>query len=283
MSAVGGPAAGDQGKISQEDLRLLGDIEEKVVDNLNLGFDPKVLEVLDDESADAHEIEQLKNSLEKSITTRMFGMANSLYYGKLHAGSVAGFFEVVLRLGMKPAKTFILVHSIFSLSPARELKVLSAKTFGTLVLARMLAAEMGLKGRELEEVELGSLFQEMGRVIMFLYQSRGGEKLQEGFIERYNPYLGVKIVEKFKLPDFLVGMLTAAHVRFDEASFHLSALTHLARSAVDVSFRRHGRLVIEAPEPSPGYRGRAMPSEVLSEQFAALGLSEFLEVIPTTA
>jgi HD-like signal output (HDOD) protein len=204
MSAFGGPAPpGEPGKMSEEDLRLLRDIEEKVVDNLNLGFDPRVLEVLDDETAGAQRIEELKNSLDKAIATRMFGMANSLYYGKLHAGEVSGFFEVILRLGMQPAKAFILVHSIFSLSTAREMRVLSARSFGTLVLARMLAAEMGLKGRELEQVELGSLFREIGRVLMFLYQSRGGERLEEGFVDRYHPYLGMRMWRNSSCPNFL--------------------------------------------------------------------------------
>ena len=74
---------------SPEDLEILNEIEEKVIKKIDLGFDPHVLEILDDEEITRMQIEPLKDLLSKGVVTRLFGLGNSIYYGRMRAGKSA--------------------------------------------------------------------------------------------------------------------------------------------------------------------------------------------------
>jgi HD-GYP domain-containing protein (c-di-GMP phosphodiesterase class II) len=266
---------------NNEDLKILNDIEEKIIKNINLGYDPQILTVLDDERATSNQIELLKGKITKEIVTRMFRMANAVYFGKLLGGEVSSFFEATIRIGMQPAKLYIIALSIFSLSSSREFKILTARSFATSVLGRMLAGEMGFHEKETKKVELGGLFFNIGQMMISLYRTSGSDlNLEEEFISKYSPYLGLKIIEKFKLPDFLNEMLVSPHFRLTEDSLHLSAVVNMANSIVENSFRKYGKLVIQSPVPDELISNT--PGSIIENQFRAIGFSEYIEIVPVT-
>jgi len=266
---------------NNEDLKILNDIEEKIIKNINLGYDPQILAVLDDERATSNQIELIKDKITKEIVTRLFRMANAVYFGKLLGGEVSSFFEATIRIGMQPAKLYIIALSIFSLSPSKEYKMLTARSFATSVLGRMPASEMGFREKEIKNVELGGLFFNIGQLMIWLYRTSGSNiDLEEEFISKYSPYLGLKIIEKFKLPGFLNEIIVSPYFRLTEDSFHLSAIVNMANSIVENSFRKYGKLIIQSPVPDELISNTT--GSIIENQFRAIGFSEYIEIVPVT-
>src|SRR4030067_2786442 len=58
------------------------------LDNIPLEFDFKGLDVLEDEKATPAKIEALKEKLGAMVSTRLFSIANSIYFGKLRSGNI---------------------------------------------------------------------------------------------------------------------------------------------------------------------------------------------------
>ncbi len=140
---------------------------------------------------------------------------------------------------------------------------------------------MGVHDREIRKVESGGLFLDMGKIIMILYKiDNAHADLDEEFILKYNPYLGLKIVERFKLPEFLKEIIFSPHFRFVEDSLHLSAIVNLAYSIVDRSFKKHGKLVLQSPMPDLEGLVPSTPGSIILDQFNAIGLGKYMEVIP---
>ena len=264
---------------NNEDLKILNDIEEKIIKNINLGYDPQILAVLDDERATSNQIELIKDKITKEIVTRLFRMANAVYFGKLLGGEISSFFEATIRIGMQPAKLYIIALSIFSLSPSKEYKTLAARSFAASVLGRMLASEMGFREKEIKNVELGGLFFNIGQLMILLYRTSGSNiDLEEEFISKYSPYLGLKIIEKFKLPGFLNEIIVSPYFRLTEDSLHLSAIVNMANSIVENSFRKYGKLIIQSPVPDELISNTT--GSIIENQFRAIGLSEYIQIVP---
>ena len=264
---------------NNEDLKILNDIEEKIIKNINLGYDPQILAVLDDERATSNQIELIKDKITKEIVTRLFRMANAVYFGKLLGGEISSFFEATIRIGMQPAKLYIIALSIFSLSPSKEYKTLAARSFAASVLGRMLASEMGFREKEIKNVELGGLFFNIGQLMILLYRTSGSNiSLDDEFISKYSPYLGLKIIEKFKLPAFLNEIIVSPYFRLTEDSLHLSAIVNMANSIVENSFRKYGKLIIQSPVPDELISNTT--GSIIENQFRAIGLSEYIQIVP---
>ena len=76
--------------------------------------------------------------------------ANSVVmFGKMKSGDASSFTKVVLRMGMKTAKIYILALAHFLLDPALE--PLAARSFSRAILGRILAEEMGFKSTAVEQ------------------------------------------------------------------------------------------------------------------------------------
>ena len=203
----------------QEDLEILKEIEEKIIKKVDIGFDPDVLQSLDQEDVPRSQIENLKNQLSDGVVTRLFGLGNSVHYGRLRAGKMTDFADVILRLGLGPSKIYILSLALFFLNSRREFTELAARSFIISFLGKMLAAKMGLKEEEVKKVEIGGIFLKVGKVFMLLYEQQMGKKLEETFISQYYPYLGMRAVEIFKLPEFLKEIISFSLLRFEERRF----------------------------------------------------------------
>jgi hypothetical protein len=264
----------------EKDLALLREIEEKSIKMVDLGYNFEALEIFDREETTKNEIEELQGVLGPGIVTRLLGLGNSIYYGRLRAGKFTDFGEVVLRLGMEPSKIYILSLSLFFQNPYKEFTVLAARSFLISFLGKMLAMQMGLKEEEIKKVELGGLFLYIGKVFMVLYEHKQKTKLQESFIARYYPFLGLRIVDFFKLPEFLKEVFSFSHFRFEESSFSLPTIIDLARLTIDHYFKRYGKLVLQSPMPDKDGILVSSLGSILLNHMDSVGLGEYVELIP---
>jgi len=261
--------------IPAPELALLSDIHETIIEKLNLGFDPSVLLVLDNEDAQQHEIEQLKFRIREQITSRMLARANSVVlFGKVKPGDAGSFAKVILRMGMKPSKIYILALALFLLDPALE--SLAGRSFSRAILGRILAEELGFKSTAVEQVEMGSLLLEIGRIPAVLYEIRSATALDEAFVSARHPLLGLAILRKYELPGYLEETLLNEHFSLLHRSLSPLAVIRLADLVVQQSFRRHGKLVVESPLPD-GMVEFTLGSTLL-DQFNAIGYRKFVEV-----
>ena len=269
--------------VDQEtDRELLRDIQEYGLKEIRVGFSSDILTILDDPEARSSKIEILKDKLDKEIVLRLFAVANSVRYGKLSAGSVHTFFDVVMRLGMTYTKVLIAALSIATLSHDAAYEAASARSFATSLLGRLFAQKMRVPEDDVRKVELGGLFFEVGKLVIRLYHAaHPGIRASSEFIDRYHPYIGIALVEHMELlPEFLVEIISPHTFMLEEDALSVTAIVDLAHNIVYDSFKRHGKLVIASPLPdADGYVTSTIGS-VLEDQFAALGLGQYIEVVP---
>ena len=268
-------------KENEKDLLILTEIEEKVMKNINLGFDVQVLETLEREDVTRKDIEALKEVISKDIVVRLFGVGNSIYYGRLRAGKFSNFSEIILRLGTEPAKVYILSLSLFFMKHDEAFLSLAARSFIISLLGKMLAKQMGMKEEDVKKVELGGLFLKVGKVFMLLYEQQRGEPLEREFVSKYYRYLGSKMVERFKLPEFLLEVLSSPVCNFTENSFDIRGVVQLAHSIVDKNFKNFGKFVIQSPMPDKEGLVTSSLGSIIENQLDAIGLGAYLEIIPS--
>ena len=265
----------------QEDLEILKEIEERTIKGADLGFDPQVLRILDQEDATRAQIGSLKDSLSAGVVTRLFSLGNSIHYGRMRAGKMTDFADIIFRLGLGPAKIYILSLALFFLNPRKEFTELAARSFIISFVGKMLAGKMGLNEEDIKKVEIGGIFLKVGKVFMLLYEQQAGRKFEETFISQYYPYLGMRAVEIFKLPEFLNEIISFSVLKFEENDFSVSSIVDLAHSTVDKSFKKYGKFVITSPMPDAEGILLNSAGSVLAAQLDAVGLGSFLEIIST--
>ncbi len=262
-------------EVLEPDLALMNDIYEKVIEKLNLGFDPTVLMVLDNEDAHQKDIEQLKFKIKDQIVARLLGRANSVVlFGKVKAGDASSFTKVVLRMGMKPAKIYILALALFLLDPALE--PLAGRSFSRAILGRILAEEMGFKSTAVEQVEMGSLLLEIGMIPAILYEIKEGLSLDERFVSTWHSLLGMAMLRKYELPAYLEETLMHSHFSFLHRSISPMAVIDMADLVVRQSFKKYGKLVVQSPLPDATIE--STPGSSILEQFSSIGYRKFVEV-----
>ena len=266
--------------------QILLDIEDKILNRVNLGFDPEVLDLLNNPDASERQIELLKAKIGDEILAKLFSIANSVYYGQLKRGPVDTFYKVVSRLGMDFARVLIIFLAFAALSKDKEVKIIFAKSFATSLLGgRILAKEFGLRDNDAKKVELGGLLLEIGKIIIAIYRSLYNDdyeqaEIEEDFISQYHSLLGLKIVDKFKLPEFLKDMISTECLTLETELISLSGIVIVAYSIVDSSFRRFGnKLVIASPMPDPNGTVVHTIGAVVEETFRAVGLAGYIEII----
>lgn len=263
-----------------DDREILKEIEEKIIKKIDLGFDPEILKILDNEEITKMQIEPLKDLLSKGVVARLFGLGNSIYYGRVRAGKFTDFSEIILRLGLGPSKIYILSLALFFLQTGKEFTDLAARSFMISFVGKMLGRQMGVGEHDLKKVEMGGLFLKIGKVFMLVYERTQKKKLDEEFISRYYPFLGLRVVDLFGLPEFLNDLISFSLFRFEENNFSISSIIDLAHSAVDKSFKKYGKFVIQSPMPDGEGVLATSPGFILGNQLDAVGLGSFLEVVP---
>jgi hypothetical protein len=264
---------------------ILG-IEDKILNNVNLGFDPDVLAVLSDPDANESEIELLKSKMGDEILVRLFGIANSAYYGHLKRGTVDTFYKVVSRLGMDFARVLITFLSFAALSKDKEVRIICAKSFATSIIgSRILAKEFGLRDEDARRVEIGGLLLEIGKILIALYRSLYKDEYEqaqigENFIFQQQSLLGMKFLEKFGLPEFLKDVIYTTCLTLETELISLPGIVITAYSIVDLSFRRFdNKLVLLSPMPDPEGMIMHTMGATIKEIFKAVGLGGYIEIM----
>lgn len=245
------------------------------LESLNLGFDPHVLSILDNEDAGQDKIEQLKFGLSGEIASRLLARANSAaLFGKINPGDARSFTEAVFRLGMTPAKIYILALAFFALSPALE--PLAAKSFARGIMARVLAEQMSFKRRFVDEAEIGALLMEIGKVPIILYQQANHVRIVEEFILKHHKHFGSLMLERCGLSKSFIETVMQDCLSFYERTFTVRAITGIARMIVDDSFARYRKFVFEATVA--GIDAASTISQSIADQFSAAGFRKYLEI-----
>lgn len=253
----------------------------QTLDEISLGFDFKVLDVLDDERARPANIEALKDQLGELVSARLFSVANSNYYGKIRSGKITRFVDVVMHLGTDVTKSMAIFIALMALADSEEMKVVFARSYATSKMAELLASRLGLSGAERSTLALGGLFVEMGKIIISIYARTRGEEPSADFIERHHAAVGALVIEKFELPSVLVTLVNHQYFSFvKKDNLSLSAILDLAHALVERSFSRHGKLVVQSAMPDPeGFLYTSTAGSMLAGQFQAIGLGAYLQVV----
>jgi hypothetical protein len=269
-----------EASITEEDREILVDIEDKILSTLRFGFNPEVLEILDDAEARPGEIESIKNKLQQNIVLRLYGIGNSAYFSKLRRGNVSSFLEVVMRLGVDQTKTYIIMFAMLELAKSVHGKKLLAKSIATSVMANILADRFNFLDDSIHKAELAGLIREIGRLIVLIYQEQEEEnRLKDDFSDRFNTYLSLKVIRHFNLPDYLNSILLDDTISFDEESFSVSAVVNMAHLLVSHSFNIKGKLLLKIPPPDRDGVYVNHYGEMIKERFGAIGLGEYVEII----
>ncbi|MBW1701182.1 MAG: HDOD domain-containing protein [Deltaproteobacteria bacterium] len=265
-----------------EDQAVLKEIFDSLED-IDLGFDFRDLDILDDEEAAPAKIEEVKDRLGDVVSARLFSLANSAHYGGVRSGNITKFIDVVMRMGSDTVRSTVLYLGLLGLAKTDRLKEIFARNFATSKLAEMIANQCGLADSEKAIVSLGGLFMEMGKVIILLYAEKGEKVLDEVFIEKYHPHVAGRLIERWELPHSVKEIVCHPYFTFVKRdSFALSAIVDMAHFVVDKSFCEHGKLIIQSPMPDPkGILYNFTTGSLLRDQFEFIGLDSYLKVVPS--
>ncbi len=260
-------------------------IEQALVKDSVLGFDPAILSVLDNVESGQAEIENLKSRLAPDIFTHLFNIANSAYHGSLKMGPVKHFYDVVNRIGMQYTKVLILQIASHRLARGgHDAEIIFAKSFSASVLGRIMARGFGYRDDAARQVELACLLANVGALMMTVYRNHyhtADFVLSDDFIEQYHLYLTERIIRRFQLPEYLNEMILTNYFVLERMGIGLPAVVKMAIGAVDWSFRNmNNRLVFRSPTSSLDNRFAPSLAGMIEDQFAAAGLKKYLVIIP---
>jgi len=259
---------------------LLAEID-RCIDELDVGFDFEVLDVLDDEESTPAMIEGLKEKLGTIVAARLFSIANSVHFGKTRSGKITRFMEAVNHLGTRITKSTAIFIALHALATTEEIHVVFARCYATSKLTEAISQKLGLSDTDRITASLGGLFIEIGKAIMLMLCHKQGTKLGAEFIERHYPAVNRKVIEKFELPEALIEIVTRPPFRFvKKDTLALSAVVDMAHAVVEASFRQHGKLVVQSSMPDvEGVIYTSTAGSMLAEQFQIIGLGAYLKVI----
>ncbi|MDX9746450.1 MAG: HDOD domain-containing protein [Syntrophales bacterium] len=263
-------------------FQLIDEIDAKLMELVkDQLFDPDIFIILDNLEADRRAINAARDKIGEALWLRLHDIAGSVYTGNLRRGEASTFYDVISRLGTQQTKVMIMQigFQLFA-NWDPEAERLFARSFATSVMAGILAWQMGFRGISAQRAELGGLFLEIGRQMMALYKKTiepESEEIDETFTETYHPYLAVKIIKQFGLPDFLQTIVLAQTVILEEKTVSLPGVIYLARDMVRASFLKYGnRFVLRCHPPRPGTDVSRTLEAMIRDKFHAAGLDNYL-------
>jgi hypothetical protein len=252
---------------------------------VSLGFDPEVLKILDDPESTEKEREEIKKKISQEIASHLIQLANSAYLGKISLGKIASFATVILRLGTLYVKIFIIAFALLALAKDERSKILLAKSFSAAVVGKLLAEQLNWQKEYVQQVEICCLFLEIGKVLLFLYETTQVEPLAEDFVERYHLLMALKITEKFELPEYIGLSVSSvfgdASLGYAHDSLSTEGVVMMAYATVNYIFSREHCLVIRSPMPATTDVFAKTPGKAIYNYLSSLALSNgYLRIIP---
>ena len=262
-------------------------IENTLIRDSVLGFDPTILSILDNVESGQDEIENLKSGLGADLFIYLFNIANSAYHGSLKVGPVKHFFDVVNRIGMQHTKALIIQFASHRLARGdHEAEIIFAKNFAASVVGRIMARGLGFRDDGARKVELACFLSGIGALMMTVYRNHydtGDFVLSDDFVEQNHLYLTERIIRRFQLPEYLHEMIMTHCFILERMGIAPPTVVKLAIAAVQWSFRTlDNKLVFRSPQTSLDDRFTPSLAAMIEEQFAAAGLKKYLIILPET-
>ncbi|MBN1547244.1 MAG: HDOD domain-containing protein [Syntrophaceae bacterium] len=267
---------------------ILREVEEKILGKMDFGFNPDILKVLSNPNSSQKDIEALKGRISPDVLACIMNIANSAYFGSLKKGRVKTFYEAVILLGTKHTEVLILYFSLFVLVKDREAESILAKSFARYVLGGYVyARDFGLNAEATFVVELGCLFMDVGKIVLYLYKAKYPEDyerfdIDEAFINSRHAYLGRTICKRLNIPEDLTRIIFNRHFTLDAKHISLSGIMKTVYAVVESLFDENGgKIVITSPMPDEREKLTHSFGVVMQDLFNAVGLSRYLTIIHT--
>jgi hypothetical protein len=278
--------------VSMNGDSILQEIE-KQVDTMRLGFtlNAEDKEILDQPHlASKFRLLRLENRLPCDIKNELFRIANSSIHSKNCTQKASDFWEVSQALGLENMKAHIFSSALFSLATKhRDILELKHKSLATAGLS--LAIVHNILGFDLKHapmVQLCALVSEFGKIPFFVYRQKHSnapeiaEIMTEDYINIHHGKIGLMMIKKFDLPDFLGDLFEKKSlIFFDQPhQFSLTTIVRIAKLLVRDSFKHHGKLILTSVvDDAHGAVWGSVGTEIQSF-FDALGIAHLIEIIP---
>jgi hypothetical protein len=271
---------------------------EKQLDTLRLGFTMSAedKEILDQPHlASKYRLLKLENRLPSDIKNELFRIANSSLYSKSCTQKASNFWEVSQALGLENMKAYIFSSALFTMARThKDILDLKHKSLATAGLS--LAIMHNILGFDLKTapmVQLCALVSEFGKVPFFVYRQKHGndpeiaEIMTEEFINIHHGKIGLMMITKFDLPEFLKDLFEKKSLIFFDLAhqFSITTIVRIAKLLVRDSFKHHGKLILTSVVDDPyGAVWGSVGTEIQSF-FDTMGIGHLIEIIPyeTTA
>jgi len=270
--------------ISDEERQKIELIYEETLGKVNLGFDPSVLEVLDNAESSEKEREEIKEKVSQEIVGRLFSLSDSAYLGKISRGKAESFAAIIMRLGTVYVKIFIISFALLALAKDERSKLVLAKSFSAAIIGKLIAEQLNWQRESAQRVEICCLFSEVGKVLIHLHEKKTEESVPDDFVERCHWLLALKIAERFDLPEYIRESFSyvfgETSLRFTHNSLSIAGVVMLAYATVSHIFSRERRCVISSPMPDAKDLFAYTPGKVIYNYLWSLGLSDdYLQII----
>ncbi len=271
---------------------LLEEIE-KYLDDLKIGFclSPRDQALLENpELASKSRIVELEEKLPVSVRNDLFHIANSPFYRKPGMQAATDFWEVSEILGLQNMKSFIFNSALFGVSSGnKDIQDLKNRCLATTGLSLAIVHNvLGYDRNLTPKVQLCALVSEFGKIPLYLYrQQQAGNHvvakiMTEDFIAIHHGKFGLKMIEKYRLPDFLKDLFEKRTLIFFDGPHELSITTvvRMAKLLVRESFKHAGKLVLTSVVDDPkGIIFNSVGTEIQTF-FDSLGIKHLLDIIP---
>ncbi len=278
--------------MSTTDESILLEVE-KELELMNLGFDLSAEDwaILDQpQRVNKTWILSLEEKLPITVNNELFRIANSPLYIKGRRRESQDFWDVVLALGMDNLKSYIFSIALFEMaSTNKDILFLKHRSLATAGLSLAIIHNvLGFDFTIAPQVQLCALVSEFGKIPFFIYrQKKAGDPavlkiMTEDFINIHHGQFGLKMIQLFELPDFLVNLFKKESLIFFDQAHQISITTivRIAKLIVRDSFNRQNKLTITSVVDDENYVVSGSVGSQLQTFFDALGIGNLLEVIP---
>jgi len=270
-------------EITIEEKDEINRVFEEVIKDIDLGFDPDVLKILDNPEASESQRQEIVKKVNPEIIARLISLASSAYMGNISRGKVATFVKAIERLGNIYVKVFVICFSLLILAKDEKSKSILVEGFLAAAVGKLLAEQLGRAKESIQEIEIACLLMRVGTVLMYLHEKNSSEVLPEYFIARCHWAMTMKFVEKFELPEIIGDIVYKIFgqncLDYGEKAISNAGIIMMAFATIRHIVSLDGHLVVSSPMPEPGDELAFTPGNAISKYMRSIGLSQYLEIL----